>query len=132
MDGKRIVAYGATGGATLGGFLWVVVAGVLIHDPVIWALVAAAGLAVWAAGARAILRHPTRTLTVVGMVVLVVVLADAAFLSVVLPRLPEQDAGLYFGTSQTAFRGVRPFLWIAGVAGPVCVLWDFLRARRRS
>ncbi len=131
MDARRTTAYGAMGGAALGGFIWVVIAGALIHDPVIWGLGALSALVVWFGGARAVLRYPARTLTVVGIVVLVVVLADLAFLAVVLPRLPEQDAGLYFGTSRTAFRAFRPWLWVAGAAGPACVLWDLLRARRR-
>lgn len=122
MDVQRVTACGTMGGAALGGFIWVVVAGVLIHDPVIWALGAVAGLALWFAGARAMLAYPARVLTVVGIVVLVVVLVDAAFLAVVLPQLPEQDAGLYFGTSRTAFRAVRPLLWVAGLAGPASVL----------
>jgi len=130
MNTQRVTAYGAMGGAALGGFIWVVIAGALIHDPVIWALGAVSGLLIWIGGARAMLQYPARTLAVVGIVVLVVVLADLAFLAVVLPRLPEQDAGLYFGTSRTAFRAIRPFLWLAGVAGPACVLWDLLRARR--
>ena len=130
MNTRRVTAYGAMGGAGLGGFVWVVVAGVLIHDPLIWGLGALAALGVSIGGAQALLRYPTRTLTVVGVVALVVALADFAFLAAVLPRLPEEDAGLYFGTSRTAFRAVRPFLWLAGVAGPVCALWDFLRSKR--
>ncbi|PYO77941.1 MAG: hypothetical protein E6K55_05160 [Gemmatimonadetes bacterium] len=131
MNGQRMAAYGAMGGAALGGFTWVVVAGALIHDPAIWASGAVLALAIWWGGARAMLRYPTRVLAVIGIVVLGVVLIDAAFLAVVLPRLPKEDAGLYFGTSPTAFRAIRPWLWIAGVAGPAVALWSLWRARKQ-
>ena len=130
MNTRRMAAYGAMGGAGLGGFTWVVIAGVLIRDPVIWGLGALLGLAVWLGGAHAMLRYPTHTLAVLGIVVVAVVLVDVAFLAVVVPRLPEEYAGLYFGTSPTAFRAIRPFLWLAGVAGPACVLWEYLRTKR--
>ena len=131
MNGQRMAAYGSMGGVALGGFIWVVVAGALIHDPAIWASGALLAVAVWWIGARTVLRYPARALTVIGVVVLVVVLIDAAFLAVVLPRLPPEDAGLYFGTSPTAFRALRPWLWVAGVAGPAVVLWDYLRTRNK-
>ena len=131
MNGQRMAAYGSMGGVALGGFVWVVVAGLLIHDPAIWACGAILALAIWWVGARAMLRYPTRALAVIGIVVLGVVLIDAAFLAVVLPRLPKEDAGLYFGTSPTAFRALRPWLWIAGVAGPVAALWSWWRARKQ-
>jgi hypothetical protein len=131
MNGPRVAAYGAMGGVALGAFIWVVVAGVLIGDPAIWASGAILALAIWFAGARAMLRYPARALTVIGLVILVVVLIDAAYLAVVLPRLPPEDAGLYLGTSPTAFRAFRPWLWVAGVAGPAVVLWDLWRARKR-
>ncbi|HYL21892.1 MAG TPA: hypothetical protein VEU74_09010 [Gemmatimonadales bacterium] len=132
MNGQRMTAYGSMGGVALGGFIWVVVAGLLIHDPAIWASGALLALAFWWGGARAMLRYPARALTVIGIVVVCVVLIDAALLAIVLPRLPEQDAGLYFGTSPTAFRAIRPWLWVAGLAGPAVVLWDYLRARKQS
>lgn len=131
MNGQRATAYSAMGGVALGGFIWVVVAGALIHDPVIWASGAILAIAVWWFGARAALRYPARILSVLGIVIVAVVLIDAAFLAAVLPRLPEQDAGLYYGTSPTAFRAFRPWLWVAGLAGPAVLLWDLWRARKR-
>lgn len=130
MNGQRMAAYGSMGGVALGGFIWVVVAGLLIHDPAIWASAAVLALAVWWIGARAVLRYPARALAVMGVVVLVVVLIDAAFLAYVLPRLPPEDAGLYYGYSPTAFRALRPWLWVAGVAGPAVALWDAWRWRK--
>lgn len=131
MNGQRAAAYGAMGGVALGGFTWVVVAGALIHDPVIWASGAVLALVIWWGGAQAALRYPARMLTVLGIVIVGVVLIDAAFLAYVLPRLPPENAGLYYGYSPTAFRAFRPWLWVAGVAGPAVVLWDLWRARKR-
>ena len=35
MDGRRVTAYGSMLGVAFGGFTWVVVAGGLIHEPVV-------------------------------------------------------------------------------------------------
>lgn len=131
MNGQRAAAYGAMGGVALGGFIWVVIAGVLIREPAIWVSGAVLALAIWWGGARAALRYPARMLTVLGVVILGVVLIDAAYLAYILPRLPPEEAGLYYGTSPTAFRALRPWLWAAGLAGPAVALWDYWRTRKQ-
>ncbi len=47
MDGRRVTAYGSMLGVAFGGFTWVVVAGGLIHEPVVSLGGVALGSLVW-------------------------------------------------------------------------------------
>ena len=129
MNGQRAIFYGAMLGIAFGGFTWVVVAGNLIHEPILSLAGAVIGLAVGLAGGSSLVRYPERRGLVLGAVMLFVVLVDWAFLAVVLPRLPEQGGSIYFGTSRSAYVLLQPILLIGGVAGTGLVLWDLLRRR---
>lgn len=125
-----MTAYGSMLGIALGGFTWVVVAGNLIHKPVIGLGGALAGAAVWWIGGRALLRYPERRATVMGIVILFVVLVDWAFLGAVLPRIPE-GGSLYLGTSRSAYTMLQPILLVGGLVGTALVMWDLLGQRGR-
>ncbi len=126
---QRAVAYGSMAGVALGGFTWVVVAGRLIHDPIVTIAGYVTGLAVWLVGATLVVRYPARRMAVVGTVVLFVVLVDWGVLAVVLPLLPEQGGSIYFGTSRSAYTLLQPTLLVLGAGATGLVLWDLFRRR---
>ncbi len=119
---------GGTAGAVLGGFLWIVVAGLVLRDPRIWASGAAIAVATWWAAAQFFVRYPGRGGAILGVIMLFVVLVDWIYLSLLLPRLPEQSS-VSLGTSRASFQVVQPILLAGGLAGTGLVLWDLLRRR---
>ncbi len=120
---------GGTAGAVLGGFIWIVVAGVVLRDPRMWASGAAVAVATWWAAARFFFRYPARVVAILGVTMLFVVLVDWIYLGLLLPRLPEQSGSVSFGTSRASFQVVQPILLAGGLAGTGLVLWDLLRRR---
>ena len=120
---------GGLAGGIIGGFTWVVVGGVVAHQPAFIVGGIAAAAVVFAAAFAVSTRLPTRLLGVLGVTVLAVVLLDGIFLALLLPRLPESAAGLYYGTSRTAFARLRPLLLAASIAGVVLVVVDLFRQR---
>ena len=129
MDGQRTVAYGSMLGVAFGGFTWVIVAGRLIHDPVVSLAGALTGIAVWLLAGTVLARYPARRIAVLGIVFLFVALIDWAFLAAVLPRLPTEGGSIYVGTSRSAYVLLQPILIAVGLAGTGLVLWDLLRRR---
>src|SRR5437879_13250920 len=78
MDGRRVTAYGSMLGVAFGGFTWVVVAGGLIHEPVVSLGGVALGSLVWWFGGRGLLRYPTRPAMVWGVLTLLVEIGRAS------------------------------------------------------
>src|SRR6058998_2154343 len=105
-------------GVAFGGFTWVVVAGRLIHDPIVSLAGALTGIAVWLVSGTALARYPARRIAVLGIVFLFVALIDWAFLAAVLPRLPAEGGSIYVGTSRSAYVMLQPILIAVGLAGP--------------
>jgi len=129
LDGQRVVAYGSMMGVGFGGFTWVIVAGNLIHDPVVSLAGALTGFAVCLVGGTVLARYPARRIAVIGIVFLFVALLNWAFLAAVLPRLPTEGGSIYLGTSRSAYVMLQPILIAIGLAGTGLVLWDLLRKR---
>ena len=129
MDGQRAVAYGSMAGVAFGGFTWVVVAGHLIHDPVVSISAYAVALGIGWVGARNLIRFPDRRRLVLAIVLLFVVLVDWEYLAVVLPRIPAQGGSIYFGTSRSAYVVLQPVLLVGGLCATAVILWDRLRRR---
>jgi len=113
----------------LGGFTWVGVAGVTLHDGLVVGAAVLTAVVVWTAGAAAYTRFPTRALGLIGVVILAVVLIDWIYLLLLLPRLAELPTYPWFGTSQASIRAIRPALVAASVAGGALVIIDVLRQR---
>lgn len=129
LRGARWGMFGAIGGGMIGGFTWVVVAGILLRDPLIWgAAILAAAVVGWSAW-RLSVRWPAQPLLVIGWVLLLVGLLDLAFLGWVLPRLPVERASIWFGTDRASFAAVRPWAAAASVIGVFVVLYVLWRAR---
>lgn len=120
---------GGLAGGVIGGFTWVVVGGVVAHQPAFIAGGIGAAAVVFAAAVVASTRLPTRPLGVLGATMLAIALLDGLFLALLLPRLPESAAGLYYGTSRTAFARLRPLLLAASIAGVALVVVDLFRQR---
>lgn len=120
---------GGLAGGVIGGFTWVVVGGVVAHAPAFVAGGIAAAALVFAAAVAASARLPAHPFGVLGGTILAIVLLDGVFLALLLPRLPESAAGLYYGTSRTAFAGLRPVLLAASIAGVALVIVDLFRER---
>ena len=120
---------GGLAGSVIGGFTWVVVGGVVAHQPAFIAGGIAAAVVIFAAAVVATGRLPAHPLGVLGATILAIVLLDGAFLALLLPRLPESAAGLYYGTSRTAFAGLRPLMLAASIAGLALVVVDLVRQR---
>lgn len=128
-SGSRWGLVGGVAGGVIGGFTWVVVAGVLIGDPAVWlAAILAAAIVCWTAW-RLYARQPATALLVVGWTVLLVCVLDLAFLAWVLPRLPAERAGLWLGTDRAAFAAVRPWAVVGSISGAVVALWAMWRRR---
>src|SRR5437879_13839105 len=94
MDGRRVTAYGSMLGVAFGGFTWVVVAGGLIHEPVVSLGGVALGSLVWWFGGRGLLRYRPRPARGWAGLTLSVVLTAWAFLANVLPGRPNQAAAI--------------------------------------
>ncbi|HEY6853575.1 MAG TPA: hypothetical protein VI139_04960 [Gemmatimonadales bacterium] len=120
---------GGLAGSVIGGFTWVVVGGLVAHQAAFVAGGIAAAAVVFAGAVAAAARFPARPLGVLGATILAIVLFDGIFLTLLLPRLPESAAGLYYGTSRTAFARLRPLVLAASIAGVVLVVLDLLRQR---
>jgi hypothetical protein len=120
---------GGIGGGIIGGMTWIVVAGVIIHDPAVWigGLLVAAAVA-WSAW-RLYLRQPTRPLLVVGVTIFLIGLIDLAFLAWVLPRLPTESMSLWIGSNQAAYAPIRPLAMVASASGAFVTAWQLWRYR---
>ena len=132
QDGRSRWGFlGGLGGAVLGGFTWVGVAGVTLHDGLVVGAAVLTAVLVWIGAAAAYTRFPTRALGLLGVVILAVVLIDWIYLLLLLPRLAELPAYPWFGTSQASVRAIRPVLVAASVAGGVFVIIDMMRKSLR-
>jgi|SRR5689334_13697386 hypothetical protein len=129
MEAQRVVWYGSMLGVAFGAFTWVVVAGNLIHEPLVSFAGALVAAGTWWVGGRALIANPLRRRLVFGIVILFVVLADWLFLGFVLPRIP-QGGSIYLGTSRSAYAALQPILLVGGLTGTGLIVWDLLLARR--
>ena len=127
--GARWGYLGGLMGAVLGGFIWVVVAGVVIGDATIWATGALAAAVVWCGGWLMSRRYPNRIMLILGLVIVSVCVLDLAFLAWVLPRLPDYSGSLWFGTNRAAFRAIRPLAMIGSASGAFVTAWALWRYR---
>lgn len=128
-SGTRWGLVGGVAGGVIGGFTWVVVAGVLLRDSAVWLSAILAAIVVSWGAWRLYLRQPANPLLVAGWTVLLVCLLDLAFLAWVLPRLPPERAGLWLGTDRAAFAAVRPWAVAGSIAGGLVTLWALWRRR---
>ena len=127
MDGRRGAPVGSLVGIIGGGLAWLVIAGFVIGDPLVWAPAIASGVALWLGAARAWARHPERHATIVGLVALSVIVICALYVEPVFDRIPDRLFGET--TGKTAFPVIRLKLMLgvmaAGAAG--YAVWDLQR-----
>ncbi len=90
---------GALTGVVIGGFGWLVISGLVIHDPLVWVPPIVLGTGLWWGARRAFAARPERWATLLGVVMLCVLLVAALYLEPVFRRLPERLAGIPTGRS---------------------------------
>jgi hypothetical protein len=126
--GSRWGFLGGLAGCVLGGLIWVVVAGVVLHD---WWVVGSAvvvGAALWWSVIAAARRFPTRLLGLIGATVLATVLIDSVYLILLAPRLSAMPNYPTFMTP-AQIQAIRPLLLLASLGGTLVVVLELLRRR---
>ena len=119
---------GSLVGIVVGGLSWIVFAGLIVRNILLWAPAIAMGagliwLAMWAYA-----RWPERAITILGVTALCVVVICALYLQAVWNRIPDQ---LCVTTGKSAFspNELRVFLGLVAAAGAALVARDLLFKR---
>ena len=127
--GQRGGFVGGLFGGVVGGLAWLVISGIVLRAPQVWAPPIALGLGLWWGAMRVYDRRPERAFTILGVVFLSVIIICLLYLDPVFARLPERVWGVTTDKSAFAVTQVRILLGLLAAMAVGFVARDLLSER---
>lgn len=127
-NAKLGIIFGSIG-ATVGGLLWIIIAGIAIKS--ILFIVIPAVLIVIFISATIVLynRYPALWLIIIGMLILCLTAANFIFLNLVFTQIPDSLRGIDTGKNQYALIQLNIFLGIFSFSGLFCLIFGIFKKR---
>ena len=127
-NAKLGIIFGSIG-ATVGGLLWIIIAGIAIKS--ILFIVIPAVLIVIFISATTVLynRYPALWLIIIGMLILCLTAANFIFLNLVFTQIPDSLWGIDTGKNQYALIQLNIFLGIFSFSGLFCLIFGIFKKR---
>ena len=127
-NAKLGIIFGSIG-ATVGGLLWIIIAGIAIKS--ILFIVIPAVLIVIFISATIVLynRYPALWLIIIGMLILCLTAANFIFLNLVFTQIPDSLWGIDTGKNQYALIQLNIFLGIFSFSGLFCLIFGIFKKR---
>ena len=127
-NAKLGIIFGSIG-ATVGGLLWIIIAGIAIKS--ILFIVIPAVLIVIFISATIVLynRYPALWLIIIGMLILCITAANFIFLNLVFTQIPDSLWGIDTGKNQYALIQLNIFLGIFSFSGLFCLIFGIFKKR---
>lgn len=128
-SGQRGGFLGGLLGGVVGGLAWLVISGIVLRDPLVWAPPIALGIGLWW-GAMLVYNHrPERAFTILGVVFLSLIIISSLYLDPVFARLPERVWGAPTGKSAFAILQVKILLGLLAAMAVGFIARDLLSER---
>jgi hypothetical protein len=127
-NAKLGIIFGSIG-ATIGGLLWIIIAGIAIKS--ILFIVVPAILIVIFISAIIVLynRYPALWLIIIGILILCLTAANFIFLNLVFTQIPDSLWGIDTGKNQYALIQLNIFLGIFSFSGLFCLIFGIFKKR---
>ena len=127
-NAKLGIIFGSIG-ATVGGLLWIIIAGIAIKS--ILFIVIPAVLIVIFISATIVLynRYPALWLIIIGMLILCLTAVNFIFLNLVFTQIPDSLWGIDTGKNQYALIQLNIFLGIFSFSGLFCLIFGIFKKR---
>jgi len=127
-NAKLGIIFGSIG-ATVGGLLWIVIAGIAIKS-ILFIVIPAVLIMIFISATTVLYnRYPALWLIIIGMLILCLAAANFIFLNLVFTQIPDSLGGIDTGKNQYALIQLNIFLGIFSFSGLFCLIFGIFKKR---
>jgi len=127
-NAKLGIIFGSIG-ATVGGLLWIVIAGIAIKS-ILFIVIPAVLIMIFISATTVLYnRYPALWLIIIGMLILCLATANFIFLNLVFTQIPDSLGGIDTGKNQYALIQLNIFLGIFSFSGLFCLIFGIFKKR---